>query len=76
MTEKTPYTYTVLRYVHDFATAEFVNVGVVLHCPKLRYFDAKLRHTHGRFSDLFPDLDSRRVPRIHDFTRACSEGGG
>jgi hypothetical protein len=58
MTEKLPYTYTVLRYVHDSATAEFVNVGVVLHCPNLRYFGAKLRHTHGRFSDLFPDLDS------------------
>lgn len=58
MTEKLPYTYTVLRYLHDVATAEFVNVGIVLHCPKQRYLGAKLRHTHGRFSDLFPDLDA------------------
>jgi hypothetical protein len=57
MTEKKPYTYTVLRYVHDLATAEFVNVGVVIHCPKQRYLGAKLRRTHGRFSELFPDLD-------------------
>jgi Protein of unknown function (DUF3037) len=57
MTEKKPYTYTVLRYVHDAATAEFVNVGVVIHCPQQRYLGAKLRRTHGRFSDLFPDLD-------------------
>lgn len=58
MTDKTPYTYTVLRYVHDTQTAEFVNVGVVVHCPKHRYLGARLRHTHGRFSDLFPDLDA------------------
>lgn len=58
MTDKMPYTYTVLRYVHDVTTAEFVNVGVVLHCPKQRYLGTKLRRTHGRFSDLFPDLDA------------------
>ena len=58
MTEKLPYTYTVLRYVHDTATAEFVNVGVVLHCAARRYLGAKLRHTHRRLSALFPDLDS------------------
>lgn len=57
MTDKKPYTYTVLRYVHDVATAEFVNVGVVIHCPKQRYLGAKLRRTHGRLSDVFPDLD-------------------
>lgn len=57
MTDKLPYTYSVLRYVHDVAAGERVNVGVVLYCPKAHYFGARLRHTHGRFSDLFPDLD-------------------
>jgi hypothetical protein len=58
MTEKLPYTYTVLRYVHDTTAAEFVNVGVVLHCAPRRCLGAKLRHTHRRLSALFPDLDS------------------
>jgi hypothetical protein len=58
MTTKRPYTYVVLRYVHDTATAEFINVGVVLHCPELRFFDAKLRHTHRRLSAMFPNLDT------------------
>jgi hypothetical protein len=58
MTSKAPYTYTVLRYVHDTATAEFVNVGIVLHCAKHRYLGVRLRHTYGRLSALFPDLDS------------------
>lgn len=29
---KQPYTYTVLRYVHDTTTGEFANVGMVLLC--------------------------------------------
>lgn len=58
MSEKLPYTYTVLRYVHDTTTAEFVNVGVVLHCAPHRYLGVKFRHTHRRLSALFPDLDS------------------
>lgn len=31
---KTASTCTVLRYVHDIATGEFVNVGVVFHGPE------------------------------------------
>jgi Protein of unknown function (DUF3037) len=57
MTDKKPYTYTVLRYVHDVNTGEFVNVGVVVHAPDARFVGAKLRHTHGRLSAMFPDLD-------------------
>jgi hypothetical protein len=58
MTKKLAYTYTVLRYVHDTSTAEFVNVGLVLHCASQRYLGAKLRHTHRRLSAMFPDLDA------------------
>ena len=58
MTEKMSYTYTVLRYVHDTSTAEFVNVGIVLHCASHRYLGAKFRHTYRRLSALFPDLDA------------------
>ena len=58
MTDRTPYTYTVLRYIHDVTTAEFVNVGVVVLCPGHRYLGVRFRHTHRRLSALFPDLDS------------------
>jgi Protein of unknown function (DUF3037) len=34
MTIQQPYTYTILRYVHDVTTGEFVNVGVVMHLPR------------------------------------------
>jgi Protein of unknown function (DUF3037) len=58
MSKKLAYTYTVLRYVHDTSTAEFVNVGLVLHCAPRRYLGVKLRHTHRRLSAMFPDLDA------------------
>jgi hypothetical protein len=58
MTDRTPYTYTVLRYVHDLATAEFVNVGVVVHCSSHRFLGVRFRHTHRRLSAMFPNFDS------------------
>jgi hypothetical protein len=58
---KRRYTYTVLRYVHDPITAEFINVGLVLFCaassgvPAL--LKASTRKTIGRMREMFPDLD-------------------
>lgn len=61
---KHPYTYTVLRYVHDTGTGEFVNVGVVLNAPAARYARAILRPTYGRVSRIFPDFDSDHFRRV------------
>jgi Protein of unknown function (DUF3037) len=57
MTDKRTYTYTVLRYVHDVVTGEFVNVGIVLHSPDAQFLKARTRSTIGRLRELFPDLD-------------------
>lgn len=57
MSNKTPYTYTVLRYVHDIATGEFLNVGVALLAQEQRYVSAQCRTTYGRLKDVFPSLD-------------------
>jgi len=67
---KRRYTFTVLRYVHDRVTGEFVNVGVValLH-PKSGQpgmLKVKTRRTIGRMRELFPDL------RRSDFLAAMS----
>jgi hypothetical protein len=37
---KTAYTYTILRYVHDTATGEFVNVSVALYAPDANFVSA------------------------------------
>lgn len=59
-----PYTYTVLRYVHDSGTGEFANVGVVLTSPAARYADAILRPTYGRLSKMFPGMDGDHFRRV------------
>jgi len=55
---KQAYTYTVLRYVHDVTTGEFVNVGLALYSPVFHYANATCRTTIKRFRPLFPSLDS------------------
>lgn len=57
MSTKQPYTYVVLRYIHDVMTGEFVNVGIVLAAPSERKFFAKTRKTIGRIKHVFPDLE-------------------
>jgi hypothetical protein len=54
---KVPYTFTVLRYVHDTATGEFVNVGVALYAPGAKFAGARCRTTYGRLTKTFPGLD-------------------
>jgi hypothetical protein len=54
---KQPYTYTILRYVHDTSTGEFANVGVVISAPEARYANAILRPTYGRLSRMFPGFN-------------------
>jgi hypothetical protein len=40
---KTTFTYTVLRYVLDIATGEFVNMGVALYAPEAKYISTAAR---------------------------------
>lgn len=55
---KQAYSYTVLRYVHDVTTGEFVNVGVALYAPGMRYANATCRITARRLRPIFPSLNS------------------
>jgi hypothetical protein len=57
MNDRTAYTYTVLRYMHDVVTGEFVNVGIVMYVPSSAQVMARTRSTIGRLRGVFPDLD-------------------
>ena len=57
MLERKTYSFTVLRYVHDIMTGEFVNVGVVVHAAS--GLKSKFRSTYGRVSSVFPSLDEK-----------------
>ena len=61
---KQPYTYTILRYVHDTSTGEFANVGVVLLSPEAHYANAILCPTYGRISKMFPGFDGEHFSTV------------
>ncbi len=61
---KVPYTFCVLRYVHDVVSGEFVNVGVALYAPSLKFLDAACSNTYGRLSSFFGGIESEQFKRL------------
>jgi Protein of unknown function (DUF3037) len=57
MSSRIPFQYSILRYMHDIATSEFLNIGLVLYSPQASYFKAELLLRYQRVSDTFPGLD-------------------
>lgn len=57
MTDLHSYTYTVLRYIHDTISGEFVNVGVAIYSPSAPFTAAKCRKTYSRLKCVFPALN-------------------
>lgn len=59
MNTRKTYYFSVLRYVHDVSTGEFINVGVAVLSPSDKFFEVRCRSTVGRLADVFPDLNGR-----------------
>ena len=57
-TIRLPYSYIVLRYVHDIGTGEFINVGIVLMAQSGSYRAAKFKTAYGRLKKAFPSVDT------------------
>ena len=62
-----PYTYSLLRYVHDPSAGETVNVGVVLLSEDVRFLGAKCHKTVGRLTKVFPDIDRQGFREMTNF---------
>lgn len=73
MKRKISYTYTMLRYVHDIATGEFMNAGVVLYAPEMKYLGARCRETYGRLSRAFPGVDGSTFKNLVSFIENAVE---
>ena len=57
------YTYSVVRYLHDPATGETLNIGVVLWAPSVRYLAARFEHRYERLSNTFVDFKGEHYKR-------------
>jgi len=70
---KTTFTYTVLRYVHDIATGEFVNMGVALYAPEAKYISAICNPRYGRLSKMFLDVNGDHLRSLMRYIQARFE---
>jgi len=57
------YTYSILRYVHDITTGEFVNVGVAIFSANAKFSGIKCRATAGRLHKTFPTVNSKLLTK-------------
>lgn len=73
MSTKYAYTYTVLRYMHDVTTGEFVNVGVALHAPDAPFLGALCRTTYGRLSSAFPGVNGEHFRALMRYIQSQFE---
>jgi hypothetical protein len=51
------YEYQILRYIHDQASGEFVNVGIVIFEPETKFLKAKVLNKFSRISNFFEEIN-------------------
>lgn len=56
----TPYQFSVIRYYHDTSTDEFINIGVAIYAPGIRYFNIRISTKYSRIKDAFFNLDGEK----------------
>ena len=54
MMQRTPYSFSILRYIHDITSEEFINVGIVLAAHDRSFVSAKININYGRAKKIFP----------------------
>lgn len=52
-----PYSYCILRYVHDPAAGEALNVGVLAFAPAEQWVDCRIEQRYSRLSSTFRDFN-------------------
>jgi hypothetical protein len=61
------FSYTILRYVRDTTTGEFINVGVALYAPDARYTGAICRPARGRLGKVFPGISGDALKSLMSY---------
>ena len=62
-----PFQFAVLRYIHDPATQEFLNVGVVLYSREASFLRARISRRYRRLSDAFlKQVNGNHYRRVAD----------
>ncbi len=70
------YSFSVLRYIHDIVTGEFINVGVVLYAPKAKFLSAICTSRYGRLSKMFSNISGDHYRQVARYIQARLEEEG
>jgi len=67
------YDYAILRVVPSVEREEFVNAGVVLHCPERAFLDCRVHVDEQRLPSLWPALDLDVIRQhLEAFPKICA----
>ena len=58
------YTFSVLRYVHDPVTQEFINIGVAVYSRDAGFLRAECTTRYGRITKMFTAIDGSRFQQL------------
>jgi hypothetical protein len=58
------YQFSILRYVHDTVTQEFVNVGVAVYAPGVGFLRTRCTENYARISRMFLKIDGAQYRQI------------
>lgn len=76
MKSKNIYSYRILRYFHDVASGEFINLGVILYCDELKFFRCAMKKSQKRITCFFPNAKGRGLIRYLKKLEANINGRG
>lgn len=79
MSARVSFDYAVVRVVPRVERDEFLNVGVIVHCPTRRYLETRIELDVERLRALAPEVDPEEVQRFLDAfarTSAGADGAG
>ena len=61
---RTPYTFSILRYVHDPVTQEFISIGVAVYAPDAGFLRAVCTTHYARITRMFTKIDGNRFRQL------------
>ncbi len=73
---RTPYSFSILRYIHDPVTLEFVNIGVAVYSAKAGFLGAMCTTHYARISHLFTKVDGNRFRQLNRYIQEQVNGLG
>ena len=75
MPERSTYDYAVIRLVPRVERGEFVNVGVIVSCPKQGFLEARIEVDEARLRALDPAIDLEAVrEHLSSIPKICKGG--